>query len=63
MFQTDVDVPQSGENIIVANQIAQSPVMKTSQPSSTETTQDTPPNEVLEAVRGFLAAFSKAVKS
>lgn len=63
MFQTDVDVPQPGENIIVANQIAQSPAMETSHPSSTETTQDTPPKEVLEAVRGFLAAFSKAVKS
>jgi HEAT repeat protein len=63
VFQTDVDIPQSGENIIVANQITQSPVMKTSHPSSTETTQDTPPNEVLEAVRGFLAAFSKAAKS
>jgi hypothetical protein len=58
-----VDLPQSGENIIVTNQIAQSPAVKTSHPSSTETTQDAPPKEVLEAVRGFLAAFTKAAKS
>jgi HEAT repeat protein len=58
-----VDLPQSGENIIVANQFAQSPTVKTNHPSSTETTQDIPPKEVLEAVRGVLAAFSKAVKS
>jgi hypothetical protein len=58
-----VDLPQSGEDILLATQIAQSPAVKTSHPSSTETTQDAPPKEVLEAVRGFLAAFSKTAKS
>ncbi|MGD9325696.1 MAG: HEAT repeat domain-containing protein [Desulfobacterales bacterium] len=47
----------------MANQKVQSPAVKTSHFSSTETTQDNPSNEVLEAVRGFLAAFSKAAKS
>jgi hypothetical protein len=63
VFQTHVDLPQSGEKIIVSNQITQAPAVKTDHPSSTETKQDTPPKEVLEAVRAFLAAFSKAVKS
>jgi HEAT repeat protein len=58
-----VDLPQSGEDILLATQIAQSPAVKTSHPSSTETTQDAPPKEVLEAVRGFLATFSKTAKS
>jgi hypothetical protein len=56
-------LPQLDEKIIVANQKVQSPAVKTSHFSSTETTQDNPSNEVLEAVRGFLAAFSKAAKS
>jgi HEAT repeat protein len=58
-----VELPQSDEKIIVTNQRVQSPAVKTSHFSSTETTQDNPPNEVLETVRGFLAAFSKAAKS
>jgi len=47
----------------VANQIPQSPVVKTSHPSRSETSNDSLPNEVVEAVRGFMAAFSKAIKS
>ena len=58
-----MELPQSDEKILVANQIVQSPAVKISQHSNPETKQDTPPNEVLEAVRGFLAAFSKAAKS
>ena len=58
-----MELPQSDKKIILANQILQSSAVKTSHFSSTETTQDNPPNEVLEAVRGFLAAFSKAAKS
>ena len=58
-----MELPQLDEKIIVTNQIVQSPAVKTSLVSSTETTLDNPPNEVLRAVRGFLAAFSKAAKS
>jgi HEAT repeat protein len=47
----------------VANQIPQSPDVKTSHPSRTETTSDAPSFEALEAVRGFMAAFAKAIKS
>jgi len=41
----------------------QSPAVKTSHPSRSETTNDAPSSEALEAVRGFMAAFAKAIKS
>jgi HEAT repeat protein len=62
-FQTDTDVPPSSKDIIVANQVPQSPVTKTSHPSRSEVTNDPPTSETLEAVRGFMAAFANAVKS
>jgi HEAT repeat protein len=63
VFQTDTDVSQSNKDIIVANQIPRSPAVKTSHPSKSETTNDSPSSEALEAVRGFMAAFAKAIKS
>lgn len=47
----------------MANQISQSPTVKTSHPSRSETTNDAPSSEALEAVRVFMAAFAKAIKS
>jgi hypothetical protein len=47
----------------VADQVSQSPAAKTSHPLGSETTKDSPPSEALEAVRGFMAAFSNATKS
>jgi HEAT repeat protein len=47
----------------VTNQIPQSPAVKTSHPSRSESTNDSPSNEVLEAIRGFMAAFAKAIKN
>ena len=47
----------------MANQIPQSPAVKTSHPSKSETTNDSPSSEALEAVRRFMAAFTKAIKS
>ncbi len=47
----------------MANQIPQSPAVKTSHPSGSETPDDSLSTEALDAVRGFMAAFSKAVKS
>ena len=62
-YQTDTDVPPSSKDIIVANQVPQSPVTKTSHPSRSEATNDPPSSETLDAVRGFMAAFANAVKS
>ena len=62
-FQTDADVPPSNKDIILANQVPQSPAMETSHPSRSETTNDSPSSEVLKAVRGFMAAFANAIKS
>jgi HEAT repeat protein len=47
----------------VADQIPQSPAVKTSNLSKSETTNDSASSEALEAVRGFMAAFAKAIKS
>ena len=47
----------------MADQVPQSPIVKTSHPSRSETTNDPPSSESLEAARGFMAAFSNAVKS
>ncbi len=47
----------------MADQVPQSPAAKTSHPSRSETTNDSPSSEALEAVRGFMAAFANAVKS
>ena len=47
----------------MANQIPQSPALKTSQPLRSETTNVSPSKETLESVRGFMAAFAKAAKS
>ena len=47
----------------MANQTPQSPAIKTSDPSRSETADDSPSPEALAAVRGFMAAFANAVKS
>lgn len=47
----------------MANQIQQSIAVKTSQSSRSETKNDSPSSEALKAVRGFMAAFAKAVKN
>ncbi len=47
----------------MANQITQSTAVKTSRPSRLGPTNDAPSSEALEAVRGFMAAFAKAIKS
>ena len=47
----------------MANQITQSTAVKTSRPSRSGPTNDAPSSEALEAVRGFMAAFAKAIKS
>jgi HEAT repeat protein len=47
----------------VANQTPQPPIVKTSDPSKLEATNDSPSSEALEAVRGFMAVFANAVKS
>ena len=47
----------------MVNQTPQSPVIKTSDPSKSETADDSPSPEALAAVRGFMAAFANAVKS
>jgi len=47
----------------VANQVPQSPTVKTSNPPKPEAANDSPSSEALEAVRGFMAAFANAVKS
>ena len=47
----------------MADQIPPSPAVKPSRPSRSETASDAPTKEALEAVRGFMAAFAKSVKS
>ena len=47
----------------MANQVPQSPTVKTSDPPKPEAANDSPSSEALEAVRGFMAAFANAVKS
>ncbi len=47
----------------MADQVSQSSAAKTSHPSGSETTKDSPSSEALQAVRGFMAAFSNAIKS
>lgn len=47
----------------MANQVPQSPTVKTSNPPKPEAANDSPSSEALEAVRGFMAAFANAVKS
>ena len=53
----------SNKEIIVASQIPQSSPVKTSPPSKSETTYDSPSSETLQAARGFMAAFVNAIKS
>jgi hypothetical protein len=47
----------------VTNRIAQSPTVQTNYPSGSELSNDTPSDEVLEAIRRFIAAFTKAIKT
>ena len=47
----------------MANEISPSLAVKTSHPAGAETANDVPSNEALAAVRGFMAAFAKAIKS
>jgi hypothetical protein len=47
----------------VANQIAQSSALETNDPAGSASITDAPSKEEIQGVRGFLAAFEKAIKS
>jgi hypothetical protein len=47
----------------VANQIAQSSALETSDPAGSASITDAPSKEEIQGVRGFMAAFEKAIKS
>ena len=68
MLLDDNQIPHIGligsfEDRIVANQIVQSPAVKTVDPSGSESVTDVPSKEEQQAVRVFMAAFEKAIKS
>ena len=54
---------RSHEDGIVANQIAQSSALKINDASGSASITDAPSKEEIQGVRGFMAAFEKAIKS